>query len=597
MALSGLFRATLVVWTRDPRGMSILAEQRGATRLTRVIHARRLGSAVRLAGWCLSALVLVAGVVAAIQRHGLEEDLFARENAATVQAATRLTEAVLSTTEAVLATAVSAALDPDVGVSGPEIHDLLRSLKAEVPFLTTLVIVGVDGRIMADGREGSPGKGLDVSDRQYFRHHMDPATPPAERAHVGEPIASRVDGALAIPMSRAIRTSNGQIVAILVTGLDIAYLQDAFAEVTTAEDAGILLARMDGPILACWPLAESKPNGGLAAPGVLHEVGQGDMSGRFTALSQRDGVERFFEYKRLADYPVFLASWRGEVSFLALAGRDLLPWLIIAALAAIAFPAAAELIARALTETRVAMERAERADDRKTQFLANTSHELRTPLNAILGYAEILRDDLFKANIPARYRDYAGNIHDSGAHLLAIVNDLLDLNTLLRGDVPLARSRAELTDMLSSAIRLSGLRATVQRAIAEPDPATLEGLVLDCDERRTVQAIVNLLANAMRHTPEGTRIVLQVETGPPGVVITVEDDGPGLPASVLRRLGEPFPISADSYVSGSHGTGLGLAITHRIMALQDGTLKMTNRPGGGARAELHFPEARVLRGA
>ena len=569
----------------------------GASRLSRIIHARRLPAAVRLAGWFMAALVLAAAIVASVQRQTLEYDLIARENTATVQALTRLTEAVLATTEAVLATAVSAVLATEGVTPGPGTQDLLLRLKAEVPFLRTLLILDPQGRVVADGRENAPALGMDVSDRRYFQVHAGPANPAGDKAYLDQAIASRVDGKWSLPISRAVRDAEGRLVGVLVTSLDVDFLIEAFAEAAIDSNVGVVLARLDGPVLARWPNPEAGLGTSIAGSRLLTEAGQGSLSGRFQAVSPIDGVRRVVEYKRLPDYPVVLAVGRREAVFLELMARELLPWLVIAALGVVAFPVGGMLIARAIGDSRLAMERAERADDRKTQFLANTSHELRTPLNAILGYAEILRDDLFQANIPQRYREYAGSIHDSGDHLLSIVNDLLDLNTLLRGDVPMAESKTALTEMLGNAVQLAGLGSVGRRGIEQPDPATLSGFALVCDERRTVQAIVNLLANAIRHTPPDAYVGLVVTAGPPGLIIAVEDGGPGIPTSVLRQLGEPFPISGDSYVSGSHGTGLGLAITHRIMTLQGGVLVLSNRAGGGARAELHFPEARVVRGA
>lgn len=564
----------------------------------RAFRTHKLDLAVRLGGWVVAALIVAAACVAIWQRDALEQEVIARENQAGMLATSRIAETILTSVESVLYTV-------EAYTHGSESHDvvtvpqsLLATLADELPFLNNILVLDRTGRIVRDSRPSSSVLGMDLSDRIYFREHDHPALQARTRPFIDIPMLSRVDGRWILPISRGIHAADGQFQGVIVAMLDIGYLTDALADAALDRQVIYAMIRSDGMVLTRWPNPQDRIGTRLPDNSLLqHMIARGQTEGWYSEISPIDGEHRLLHFQALKNFPIIMLVGRSDTGLLNLALIDLAPWLAIALLGTIAFPLGSIVIGRAMMETKLAMIRAEHADARKTQFLANTSHELRTPLNAILGYAEILRDDVFRANIPQRYRDYGAAIYASGEHLLAIVNDILDINVLLRDHVQLQEDDVLVEQLIAETLNLSGARSQGAIEVTIPGPAELAGMTLFCDERRSIQALVNLVGNALRHTPAGGVVAIRLDATAPGLRLIVEDSGPGVPDAVLKQLGRPFPTIGDSYVSSKQGTGLGLAITHRIMELHGGLLALSNRPEGGARAVLDFPEFRLIRTA
>lgn len=216
-------------------------------------------------------------------------------------------------------------------------------------------------------------------------------------------------------------------------------------------------------------------------------------------------------------------------------------------------------------------ERLEDLDRMKNTFLEAVAHDLRTPLTAIIGLADTLtaRDDLLAS--PERVRDLAATISRSAQRLDDLLRDLLDLDRLSRGDAEPRRTTTDVTATLIERSRAAGLdehNVQIERrdVVAEVDPMHLERIV------------DNLLHNAARHTPPGTTVWVRSERRPEGVLVVVEDDGPGLPdASWLDEAFEPF-VRGES----SPGTGIGLSLVAALADLHGGRAWAEERSGGGA---------------
>ncbi|WP_448191214.1 sensor histidine kinase [Azospirillum sp. sgz301742] len=244
-------------------------------------------------------------------------------------------------------------------------------------------------------------------------------------------------------------------------------------------------------------------------------------------------------------------------------------------------------------EALAAKIQAERASRAKTEFLAHMSHELRTPLNAVMGFTELMIGETLGPLGSPRYRDYAQDIHDSGGHLLALINDILDLAGIEAGTMTL---REEITDAGEAVAHAA---ASVRAAAAERG-LTLEvdvtpGLpVLHADVRALRQMVTNLASNAVKFTLEGGHVLLSASTLPDGGIgIMVADTGVGIAADELPRLLEPFG-RADGYKAReAEGTGLGLPIVKRLIEMHGGRLELTSEPGGTT-AILLFPAERSL---
>jgi len=236
---------------------------------------------------------------------------------------------------------------------------------------------------------------------------------------------------------------------------------------------------------------------------------------------------------------------------------------------------------------------AEAASRAKSEFLANMSHELRTPLNAIIGFAEVIESETFGPTGP-RYREYAGDIHGSGRHLLQVINDILDLAKVEAGQMLLHEARLDPALVMQGCVRLIKPRAAKSnvRIYTAFDPNLP---VLLADEARLRQIGLNLLSNAVKFTKAGGRVSISTGVdGAGGITIAVADTGIGMTADEIRIALEPFQQVTSSFSRTNEGTGLGLPLTKTLVELHGGRLDITSAPGRGTTVTVSFPPARSL---
>jgi PAS domain S-box-containing protein len=244
-------------------------------------------------------------------------------------------------------------------------------------------------------------------------------------------------------------------------------------------------------------------------------------------------------------------------------------------------------------ETLRSKEAAEFANRTKTQFLANMSHELRTPLNAILGFSEVIAREMF-GPVAAKYLGYAADIHRSGRHLLALVNDVLDLSKLEAGKLELHESEFALSDLVEECLTL--LRAQAEAGevrLKNALPAALPSL--RADARAVKQLLLNFLSNAVKFTPEGGEVRVEAQDDA-GLALSVIDTGIGMTAAEIEVALSPFG-QIDSRLARKHdGTGLGLPICRSLLELHGGELRLTSTPNVGTTLTAWFPPQRLIRG-
>jgi signal transduction histidine kinase/HAMP domain-containing protein/putative methionine-R-sulfoxide reductase with GAF domain len=227
------------------------------------------------------------------------------------------------------------------------------------------------------------------------------------------------------------------------------------------------------------------------------------------------------------------------------------------------------------------------ANKHKSEFLANMSHELRTPLNAIIGFSEVLLEKMF-GEINPKQQDYLSDIHSSGRHLLALINDILDLSKIEAGRMELEPSDFDVPTALQNAMTLVRERAQ-RHGIAlslQIDPAVRE---LRADERKFKQILVNLLSNAVKFTPDGGRVALRARPVESGLEISVSDTGIGIAPEDQEKVFEEFRQVGGDYKTKQEGTGLGLALARRFVELHGGVIGVQSELGKGATFTFTIP--------
>ena len=236
---------------------------------------------------------------------------------------------------------------------------------------------------------------------------------------------------------------------------------------------------------------------------------------------------------------------------------------------------------------------AEHASKSKTAFLANMSHELRTPLNAILGFSDMIaREHLGPVGSP-RYREYANDIHISGSHLLALINDLLDVAKIEAGKMEIDASSLDTQQTLEDSLKVVGVKAR-ERSQSLSVTVAANAREVFADERALKQILINLVSNAVKFTQVGGKIKVSAERNPSGeFVLVVEDNGRGIPKEKLAQIFKPFAQVDNRYdrEGAGTGTGLGLALVRGLAEVHGGGAWLESEEGTGTRAYVALPGA------
>lgn len=248
---------------------------------------------------------------------------------------------------------------------------------------------------------------------------------------------------------------------------------------------------------------------------------------------------------------------------------------------------------RTEAELREAKDAAEQASRQKSEFLAKISHELRTPLNAILGFSEVMRMERFGEIRNDKYRGYVNDIHSSGAHLLSLINDLLDLSKVEAGKLELNFTSVSLAEVVDQAVKMVQEQATAGRVILRRTmPSDLPNVV--ADQRSMSQVMLNLLSNAIKFTDPGGQVIISALLTKAGELkLRVKDTGLGMTQAEIKEALEPFRrVTTDG--RNVPGTGLGLPLTKALAEANRAQFDVTSEPRKGTLVEITFPTTRVL---
>ena len=241
-----------------------------------------------------------------------------------------------------------------------------------------------------------------------------------------------------------------------------------------------------------------------------------------------------------------------------------------------------------------ARHRAESANVAKSRFLAQMSHELRTPLNAILGFSEVMKSEIFGEHKVPVYKEYSADIHNSGVHLLNLINEILDLSRIEAGRYELNEEAVSLVHVVADCHHLLKLRASSRgitiHEVFEHGMPRIWG-----DERASRQIVLNLLSNSIKFTPQGGEIWLKVGwTASGGQYLSVKDTGSGIAEDEIPIVLASFGQGSNSIKSAEQGAGLGLPIAKSLIDMHGGTFTLKSKLRIGTEVIVTFPPERVM---
>ena len=501
-------------------------------------------------------------------------------------------------------------------------------------------VIGPDGRLRSSSLEKHP-EPTDLSAREHFRVHRDN---PNAGLFIGKPVLGKVSKQVIIPVTRRLEKPDGSFAGVLVFSLDPELLASLSRIVDTGATGMMTLVGLDTIVRARHSGSQNAPvpvGASLVESRSLAEAATADR-GAYIAASVLDGTARIFDWRKVTGYPLLVIAGLGKdevmaeenrhsLIILALGGAAIL---LAGAMAAILLReisgrvhheiaiqendaklnhtnrnlklrhsalhiASAELAAERVrlketnAELAAVQQRSEAASRAKNVFLANMSHELRTPLNAIIGFSEIIRGRMFGAQSPA-YFDYAADINTAGAHLLEIINNVLDIAKIESGKMELSESVCDLTDILEASlcpVKTQAEAGGIEILRHYPE----ERIHVRCDEVRLKQAMVNILSNAVKFTPEGGRIEVRQGLETSGdVCIAVKDTGIGMTAGEIEAAFEQFRQIDNNLTKRFEGTGLGLPLAKQLAALHGGTIGVSSQPAVGTEVSIRLPTHRVV---
>ncbi|WP_290812571.1 sensor histidine kinase [Ferrovibrio sp.] len=445
-------------------------------------------------------------------------------------------------------------------------------------------------------RIGSGDPEVDVSNRDYMNAIRN--SPPGS-FFIGKPLPSRISGRAVIPMVMKTRQHASGIGAILAA-IPVSNFEEAYRDLLVSAPSAIGLLRDDGVVLHLTPdprdrIGSYLPGFDLATLSREHPP--------MTAF-ERDSIGELkmpimVSYATIDPYPLIVGGALRIEALQEVWLREAWPKaagvfvgsIIVILLAAwlLVLMSRRDAAMRRVTEALVELEAANRA---KRDFMARMSHELRTPLNAILGFSELIGGAML-GPVPKTYQDYGRDIHRSGAHLLDMINQVLDITRIETGSLHPKLEPVEI-DAVAAEVAMILRPLADGRKVKVKFEFEADARQLLADPMMLRQMLLNLVSNAVKFSPTGAAVVVESGADENGVVVTVSDRGPGIDKDKLKHVFEPFGSGQSLLAQQAAGIGLGLPIAKKLVEMHGGRLTITTSRQKGTVVTLVFPaECRI----
>jgi signal transduction histidine kinase len=487
--------------------------------------------------------------------------------------------------------------------SSQAFHDRVMALLNFYPHVTNTFIIDKYGDTLFSSLEFPPPE-INYSDRDYFIAQSLKDIP----IYISERYIGKASGAEVFNISLRRPSVDGSFNGVIVVSMPMAYFNDFFTRVANRRSSSITFIRTDGTVINSTSAATSNLARLPADSTLMQSIGRHDP-GTFFATPAPGGRAGLFAYRLLGNYPLAIAYgidtsaivaawWANFVIIAAIAGIAALG-LSLTSLAVLRGQAALHRREASLktevqrredaeAQTSRSLEDALRANTAKSEFLAMMSHELRTPLNAIIGFSDLMVSEMFGPLGSERYKIYLADILASGNHLLAVINDILDLSRVDLGRVKPDIGPTDISTILEESIRM--VSPIAEKAEITIDSRAVERLpAVHADGRLLKQALLNVLSNAIKFTPRGGRVeVVAKHLTNRTAVIEMSDTGIGMSPEQVALALKPF-VQVDNSLSRKYeGAGLGLPLAKAFIELQNAEFAIDSRPGRGTTIRFTF---------